>query len=156
MGSAPRMMFSATVKDGASLKCWCTIPMPAAIACAGAGERHRRPAQANVAAVAREEPVEDVHERRLAGAVFADQRMNFAGSHPERRIVDGDEIAEPFHDVHHADDVAARGHALVLPLARAGVRRPPCLDAQLFGVRNRRRRRHRRRAHLFGPGLRSK
>ena len=27
--SAPSMMFSATVKTGTSMKCWCTMPMPA-------------------------------------------------------------------------------------------------------------------------------
>ena len=35
VGSAPRMMFSSTVKLSASMKCWCTMPMPAAIASLG-------------------------------------------------------------------------------------------------------------------------
>jgi hypothetical protein len=30
--SAPRMTFSTTVKFSTSLKCWCTMPMPARIA----------------------------------------------------------------------------------------------------------------------------
>ena len=34
-GSLPRMMFSSTVKLSASLKCWCTMPMPAPMASAG-------------------------------------------------------------------------------------------------------------------------
>ncbi len=31
-GSAPRIRFSATVMDGTCIKCWCTMPSPAAIA----------------------------------------------------------------------------------------------------------------------------
>jgi len=33
--SAPITMFSATVRLSASMKCWCTMPIPAAIASAG-------------------------------------------------------------------------------------------------------------------------
>ena len=33
--SAPSITFSATVKTGTSMKCWCTIPIPAAIASDG-------------------------------------------------------------------------------------------------------------------------
>ena len=33
--SRPSMTFSATVKTGTSMKCWCTMPMPAAIASLG-------------------------------------------------------------------------------------------------------------------------
>ncbi len=32
VGSMPRTMFSATVITGISMKCWCTIPIPATIA----------------------------------------------------------------------------------------------------------------------------
>ncbi len=35
VGSWPSMRFSATVKTGMSMKCWCTIPMPARIASPG-------------------------------------------------------------------------------------------------------------------------
>jgi hypothetical protein len=52
------------------------------------GDRLPRPskidgfaAQADVAAVPRNKAVEDVHERRLAGAVFPDQGMDLAGAH---------------------------------------------------------------------------
>ena len=31
----PRVTFSATVNTGTSMKCWCTIPMPAAMASFG-------------------------------------------------------------------------------------------------------------------------
>ena len=35
LGSMPRMMFSATVREDTSMKCWCTIPIPIFIAICG-------------------------------------------------------------------------------------------------------------------------
>jgi hypothetical protein len=35
VGSTPSITFSATVNTGTSMKCWCTMPMPAAMASAG-------------------------------------------------------------------------------------------------------------------------
>ncbi len=35
MGSTPSVTFSATVNTGTSMKCWCTMPMPAPIASLG-------------------------------------------------------------------------------------------------------------------------
>ena len=35
VSSCPSMTFSATVKTGMSMKCWCTMPMPAAMASPG-------------------------------------------------------------------------------------------------------------------------
>ena len=35
LSSRPRMRFSATVKTSTSMKCWCTMPIPAAIASLG-------------------------------------------------------------------------------------------------------------------------
>ena len=37
--SCPRSTFSATVKTGMSMKCWCTMPMPACIASPGPAKR---------------------------------------------------------------------------------------------------------------------
>ena len=34
----PRVTFSATVNTGTSMKCWCTMPMPAAMASFGESE----------------------------------------------------------------------------------------------------------------------
>ena len=39
VGSSARTMFSATVITGMSMKCWCTIPTPAAIEAAGEPSR---------------------------------------------------------------------------------------------------------------------
>ena len=35
LGSMPRIMFSITVRDGTSMKCWCTMPMPIRMAAVG-------------------------------------------------------------------------------------------------------------------------
>src|SRR3954468_13675019 len=43
VGSLPRTMFSRTVKLSASMKCWCTMPMPAAIASLGLRRCTSRP-----------------------------------------------------------------------------------------------------------------
>ena len=42
-GSAARTMFSATVITGMSMKCWCTMPIPAAIAACGESMSARLP-----------------------------------------------------------------------------------------------------------------
>ena len=103
------MMFSATVKDGASLKCWCTMPMPARIASAGPPNSTGCAAEQDVAAVARQQAVEDVHQRRLAGAVLADQGMDLPRTDRNRGVMDRDKVAKPLGDMLHADDIDA-GH----------------------------------------------
>ncbi|MNU04578.1 hypothetical protein D3C72_2490520 [compost metagenome] len=47
---------------------------------------------------------EDVHQRRLAGAVFAEQRNHFAALQLEGNGVVGDERAEPLGDAGEAKD----------------------------------------------------
>ncbi len=42
VSSCPSMTFSATVKTGMSMKCWCTMPMPAAMASPGPAKRATR------------------------------------------------------------------------------------------------------------------
>ena len=54
------MMFSATVNEGASLKCWCTMPIPAAIASAGPAKATGTPRSMTSPARARQQAVEDV------------------------------------------------------------------------------------------------
>jgi hypothetical protein len=68
-------MFSATVMTGISMKCWCTMPMPSPIASEGDVKRtaSRRRGSLPRRAV---EPVDDVHERRLAGPVLAQERVH--------------------------------------------------------------------------------
>ena len=78
VGSLPSTMFSATVITGISMKCWCTIPIPASIASFAECERDRLAVEQDLARVGLVEPVEDVHQRRLAGAVLAEQRVHLA------------------------------------------------------------------------------
>jgi hypothetical protein len=77
-------MFSATVITGINMKCWCTID--------------RLPAERDLALVGRVEPVEDVHQRRFAGAVLAQQRVNLAAAQIEVHVVVGEHPGEPLCD----------------------------------------------------------
>src|SRR6516165_6701729 len=83
-----------------------------------AHEVHELATQPYLAAVARQKTVEDVHQRRLAGAVLADEGMNLAGMDPQRRVMDGDKSVEALRDMRHVDDVAASVHRCLL--ARRG------------------------------------
>ena len=60
------------------MKCWCTMPMPAAIASPGPVKVHRLAVDQDLALVGLVEPVEDVHQGGLAGAVLAEQRVDLA------------------------------------------------------------------------------
>ena len=84
------MMFSPTVKTGMSMKCWCTMPMPSAMASRGPAIRGRLAVDQDLAGVRVDQAVEDVHQGRLAGAVLADQRVDLAGAHVEVDVVVGD------------------------------------------------------------------
>jgi hypothetical protein len=59
------------------MKCWCTIPSPSRIASAGAG---CAPAAVHLdrARVRRDHAVQHAHQRGLARAVLADQRVDLA------------------------------------------------------------------------------
>ena len=87
VGSVARTMFSATVITGMSMKCWCTIPIPRSIASFGESIRTRSPLIEDLALVRVVEPVEDAHERRLAGAVLAEQRVHLAVAQVEVDVV---------------------------------------------------------------------
>ena len=98
VGSWPSMTFSATVKTGMSMKCWCTMPMPARHRVAGAGEVLHDVVEQDLALVGLVEAVEHVHQRRLAGAVLAEEAVDLAGLDDEVDVVVGDEAAEPLGD----------------------------------------------------------
>ena len=87
-------MFSATVITGMSMKCWCTMPMPALIA-SFARRRHLDDLAVDddLALVGVVEAVEDVHQRRLAGAVLAEQRVHLAAAEIEVDVVVRDDAA---------------------------------------------------------------
>ena len=76
-------MFSATVITGISMKCWCTMPIPASIASFGERIATACPLMQDLALVRPVEAVEDVHQRRLARPVLAEQRVHLAASQVE-------------------------------------------------------------------------
>jgi hypothetical protein len=68
-------------------------------------------ADADLALVGMREPVQDAHQRRLAGAVLAQQSMNRAGREREVDTVVGDDVAEVLHDPAHSDGGPVAGAA---------------------------------------------
>ena len=87
-------MFSATVNTGTSMKCWWTIVMPRAIASDGPGDRDHLAVEQDLALIGCGEPVEDVHQRRLAGAVLAEQGVDLARADVEIDLVIGDDARD--------------------------------------------------------------
>ncbi len=59
---------------------------------------HRLVVDQDLALVGLEQPVEDVHQRRLAGAVLAEQGMDLAGLDGQGYVVVGHEVAEALGD----------------------------------------------------------
>ena len=99
VGSFARTMFSATVITGISMKCWCTIPIPASIAALRRARSRRRLAlDPNLALLGRVEPVEDVHQRRLARPVLAEERVHLAPPEVEADVVVGNDAREALRD----------------------------------------------------------
>ena len=94
-GSPPSTMFSVTVITGTSMKCWCTMPMPSSIALDGRVDLDRLAVHADLALVRVVEPVEDRHQRRLAGAVLAQQGVHLTAAEVEVDPVVRDDRAEP-------------------------------------------------------------
>ena len=87
-------MFSSTVIASNSEKCWNTMPMPIARAARGFGMLHRRAVEADLALVGVQDAVDHLDQRRLAGAVLAEQRVDLAGRHPEADVVVGEHARE--------------------------------------------------------------
>ena len=80
------------------MKCWCTMPIPCSIASCVEPSSIGLPFEQDLALVGRVEPVEDVHQRRLAGAVLAEQRMDLAAAQVEVDVVVGEHAREPLRD----------------------------------------------------------
>ena len=92
------MMFSSTVRLSASMKCWCTMPMPAAMASVGDLKCTSLPNDRDRALVGLMHAVEGLHQGRLAGAVLADDRVDRAGSDARGDVVVGDDTGEALRD----------------------------------------------------------
>ena len=83
--------FSTTVSVSNSEKCWNTMPMPSARACAGLAGVDRLALPEHLAVGRPRHAVDDLHQRRLAGAVLAEHRVDLAGHHREIDAVVGDD-----------------------------------------------------------------
>ena len=101
--SSPRMMFSATVRTGTSMKCWWTMLMPRAMASDGPVSVTSLPSSRILPSSGRGQPVEDVHERGLAGAVLAEQGVDLAGPDLEVDVVVGDDARIALGDAAHLE-----------------------------------------------------
>ena len=97
-------MFSATVKDGRELEVLVHHADAGSDRLGGPREGDGHAAQIYFARGSLQQPVEDVHERRLAGAILADEGVNLARTDLQRRVADRDEIAEVLHDPAHGDE----------------------------------------------------
>ena len=84
---APSATFSATVRLSNSEKCWNTMPMPRAARLPRSGEDDRLALPADFALARLQQAVEDLDERRLARAVFAEQRVDLAAAQMSMSIV---------------------------------------------------------------------
>ena len=76
--SAPSSRFSSTVNGSTSMKCWWTMPIPARIASCGLWIWRSSPVDPDGPPIGLIVAVENVHERRLAGAVLADDAVDRA------------------------------------------------------------------------------
>ena len=76
----PSIRLSTTVMSGTRLKCWCTIAMPGASASRRPGGLVRSAVEAHLAGVGLVHAEHQVAQRRLAGAVFAQQAVDLAGA----------------------------------------------------------------------------
>ena len=75
----------------------------------------------DLALVRHGQAVEDVHERRLAGAVLAEQRVDLAGPHVERDAVVGDDAGIALRDPAHLEQRRSPGAAgRALRISRGG------------------------------------
>ena len=126
VGSNPSTTFSATVKTGTSMKCWCTMPMPRRTASPELANCDGLAVDEDLALVGVQQAEEDVHQRRLAGAVLTEEAVDLAGLDDEVDLVVGGEGTESLRDpaefdAHQSPYRSSATKARVL-MARAFVR----------------------------------
>ena len=107
-------MFSATVNTGMSWKCWCTIPIPRAMASAELVNSHLLAVDTDRAGIGLVEPEDHVHQRRLARAVLAEQAVHLASAQVEVDPVVGEQAGEALGDGARLED------EVVGPTSRGG------------------------------------
>ncbi len=97
------------------MKCWWTMPTPASMASRGEWKTTCSPWMAIVPLSGVIEAGEDVHQRGLAGAVFAQKRVDFAFAHGEGDVIVGDDAGKGLGDVAHFEGEGCFGHASDCP-----------------------------------------
>ena len=113
------------------MKCWWTMLIPRAIASAGPAIRTSCAVEQDRALVGSGEPVEDVHERRLAGPVLAEQGVDLARPHVEVDVVVGDDARVALRDPAHLQ--GGSGDRLA-HLPSVGPRRPAVPGGPGYGT----------------------
>ncbi len=98
----------------------------------GRADRRRLAINDDATLVRTVEPVQDLHQGGLAGAVLAQQRVHFTGTNVEGHGVVGDDVAELFGDADKLDprDRPGRGGSRQ---ARAALLRQPGFARQQHG-----------------------
>ena len=86
-GGSEMTMLSATLRSGISDSSWKTQTMPASLAAAGEREADLAAVQHHAAFVGRHDAGHDLDQRRLAGAVFAENGMDASGRDRQGRRV---------------------------------------------------------------------
>ena len=107
-GRSPSATFSATVMSGTSMKCWCTIPIPSSSAWRGLSIVTGCPSTSIGPRVRLEEAVDDVHQRRLAGAVLAEQAEDLAVCDVEGDVVVRGQLAVALRESAEAEEGRCR------------------------------------------------
>ena len=100
--SSPSTMFSATVRTGTSMKCWWTMLIPRAIASDGPVSLTSVPSM-RILPSSGGEPVEDVHQGGLAGAVLAEQRVDLTRPDVQIDRLVGDDARVALRDAPHLE-----------------------------------------------------
>jgi hypothetical protein len=76
----------------------------------GRAEAHELAVDGDRALVRRLDPVEDLHQRGLAGTVLPAQGVHLAAAHPQVDVAVGDDPGEPLRDAGELDGVLTLGH----------------------------------------------
>ena len=109
--SRPRKTLSRVVSAGTRESSWWIVVMPAARASLGRRMSRVRPDRVIDALSARGGAGQHVDQRRLAGAVAPEQRVDLGRSDPQAGSVQGGDPLVPFDDVPHVEQRLRGGHA---------------------------------------------
>ena len=133
--SSSRIRFSATVRPGAPawLVCWWTVAMPSARAACGDGIDHRLARDLDASGIGLQRARQDLHQRRLAGAVGPHQRDDLAARDDEIGAIQRPRRGKALVDAvgGYRRRPAIRSHRTISPPApgrgrRSDRRRPRC------------------------------